>query len=53
MFTFDKNIFMKLKKDTTTAVSIRVDKKLKNRLKKKFGRKLSVKVVPFLEEICG
>lgn len=43
----------KLKADTTASVSIRVDKKLKAKLKKKYGRKLSVKVVPYLEELCG
>jgi len=53
MFTFTKNKFMKLKKDTTASVSIRVDKKLKAKLYKKFKRKLSVQVVPFLEKLCG
>lgn len=44
---------MKLKKDTTASLSFRVDKILKNKLKKKFGRKLSIKVLPILEELCG
>jgi len=41
----------KLKKDTTSIIALRVDKDLKARLQEKFGRKLSNKVIPFLEKI--
>ena len=44
---------MKLKKDTTEALSFRIDKVLKKKLKAKYGRKLSDKVVPFLKQLCG
>lgn len=53
MFTFTENKFMKLKRDTTSGLTIRIDKVLKRKLKKKYGRKLSVQVVPFLEKLCG
>ena len=46
-------IFMALKKDTTDTLTIRVDKGLKSRLKKKYGRKLSSVLIPFLEKKCG
>ena len=55
MFTFDKNKFImsKEKKEQTEIISLRVPKKLKAKIKKKYGRKLSEKVVPYLEYICG
>ena len=40
-----------LKKDTTETVSIRIDKDLKVKLIKKHGRKLSVKLIPYLKKI--
>jgi len=43
----------KLKSETTTSISVRVDKTLKKTLKKKYGRKLSSEVVPFLQKLCG
>lgn len=42
----------KLKKDTTESLTFRVDKGLKRKLKKKYGRKLSLKVVPYLTGLC-
>jgi hypothetical protein len=44
---------MKLKRDTTDSLTFRIDKALKKKLKKKYGRKLSVHVVPVLEKLCG
>ncbi len=43
----------KLRKDETASVSFRIDKSLKKSLKKKYGRKLSDKVVPYLKQLCG
>ena len=42
---------MKLKKDTTAPLTFRVDKALKKKLKKKYGRKLSIKVIPYLQTL--
>ena len=44
---------MALKKDTTAPLTIRVDKTLKKKLKKKYGRKLAAVVVPHLEVLCA
>jgi len=43
---------MKVKKEPTEIISLRVPKKLKAKIKKKYGRKLSQKVVPYLENLC-
>lgn len=51
MFTFTKKS-MKVKKEPTEIISLRVPKKLKAKIKKKYGRKLSTKVVPYLENLC-
>jgi hypothetical protein len=42
---------MELKKDTTEPITFRVDKALKHRLKKKFGKKIAPHVIPHLELI--
>jgi len=39
------------KKDTTETVTLRIDKGLKEKLKKTYGRKLSVKIIPYLKKI--
>lgn len=46
-------ISMKLKKDTTAPITLRIDKKLKAKLKKKYGRKLATVAVPLLESLCA
>ena len=53
MFTFDKNKFYmtESKKSETAIISLRVTPKLKDDLKKKHGRKLAQKVIPFLIKI--
>lgn len=53
MFTFTKNIFMALKKDTTAPLTIRIDKVLKAKLQKKYKRKLAEKVIPHLKTLCA
>lgn len=42
-----------LVKDITDTIAFRITKKLKAKLKKKYGRNLSKQVVPLLESLCG
>lgn len=56
MFTFTKKYIMAEKllvKDTTDIIAFRIPKKLKKKLKNKYGRTLSKQVVPLLESLCG
>ena len=38
-------------KDTTSILAFRIDKSLKNKLKKKYGRKLSTAIVPVFQKL--